>query len=437
MKIPNFVDDHYEYEMDGIKYKGYMISDDGKLPYFLVVPDNLEDASEIIVESLNRENDKDGNIISFDSRSTDSSMRTAQRILKSVQNAPIVIPIVPSIDGEGYYQQLSRDCLEGKNINERIDTQYIECIESAKGKIKEITGISVAEKVFLNGYSASGVFAQRFALIHPEIVSKCCVGGAVGSIPIPEENLPYPCGIKDFEELFGRKFDRENYKQINFAYYVGEHEASRPGEYGKDGKQAYMEVVNQNGRVDLKRNNPSVTVMPMHDMSYHPRSMSIDTGKLYREKFGETMQDRLDSAIKYYTQNGYSFKSKIFRDVAHNDVRYRTIGENNPNIKNNVAYFGIFSDHPSIVDVSIRVFQDISSFYENSTGFENDDKSVSKLDMKEQELREAYAQNHGKTKLEQLNKEQDNLVQILYSRKKEYEQMKPTEKERDSHEESE
>ena len=435
--MPNFVDGHYEYELNGIKYKGYMISDDGKLPYFLVIPDNLEDGSEIVVESLNKENDKDGNIISFDNRSIDASMITVQRILKSVPNAPIVIPIVPSIEGEGYYQQLSRDCLEGKDIRKRIDTQYIECIESAKRKIKEITGFSVAEKVFLNGYSASGVFAQRFALIHPEIVSKCCVGGAVGSIPIPEETLPYPCGIKDFEELFGRRFDRESYKQINFAYYVGEHEASRPGEYGKDGKRAYMEVVNQDGRIDLKRRNPSVTVMPMHDMSYHPRSMSIDTGTLYREICGETMQDRLDSAIEYYTQNGYSFKSKIFRDVAHNDVRYMTIGENNPNIRNNIAYFGIFSNHPSIVDVSIRVFQDISSFHENGTGFENDDKTVSKLDMKEQNQREDYAQSHGKTKLEQLNTEQDNLTQILDSRKKEYEKMKTPEKGRDSHEKSE
>lgn len=422
--MPNFVVDHYEYELNGIKYKGYMISDDGKLAYFLVVPDNLEDGSEMIVESLNKENDRDGDITGFDKRSIESSMGTVQRILKSVRNEPVVIPIVPSIAGEGYYQELSRDCLEGKSEDERIDTQYLECIESAKKKIEEISGSKVADKVFLNGYSASGVFAQRFALIHPEVVSKCCVGGAVGSIPIPEDKLPYPCGIKDFAELFGKEFDAESYKQIDFAYYVGEHEASRPGNYGKDGKPVYIEVPNPNGRVDLKRNDSSVPIMPMHDMSYHTRSMSVETGKQFREAYGETMQDRLDSAIEYYAKNGYSFKSKIFKDVAHNRVEYRSLGETSNNKK--YKYFGIF-DVPNgeLGDgVPQRIFQDISDFYREGTGFEPDDKSVSRLDMTEQEHREADAQSHSQTKLEQLNAEQDSLTQILDNKKKEYEQMK-------------
>ena len=77
---------------------------------------------------------------------------------------------------------MAHECIEGKAKSERIDIQYLECIESAKEKVKEITGKNVADKVFLNGYSVSGVFAQRFAMAHPEIVSKCCVGGAVGSI---------------------------------------------------------------------------------------------------------------------------------------------------------------------------------------------------------------------------------------------------------------
>ena len=122
------------------------------------------------------------------------------------QDAPILIPIVPSVQGNvPDYQQLSIECfsdeMKDKRAYERIDLQYLECIESAKKELEALTHKRVPKKVFLNGYSASGVFAQRFALIHPEIVDKCCVGGAAGSIPIPEDNIGYPIGIVDFEKL--------------------------------------------------------------------------------------------------------------------------------------------------------------------------------------------------------------------------------------------
>lgn len=412
-----------QFEHDGKKYEGYMIIEGSSIPYLLVIPDGMKDNSEIIVESLNKESDKRGNIVGFDDRSSVSALGTANRILKSVKDAPIVIPIVPSIDGEGYFQELSRDCIEEKAPEERMDTQYLECIESAKRKIEEITGKSVSEKVFMSGYSASGVFAQRFAMIHPEIVSKCCVGGAVGSIPIPDETLPYPCGIKDFKELFGFDFDLDSYKQIDFAYYVGEHEASRPGNYGKDGQPAFREMVSGDGRRKIERVNPSIPIMPMYDMSYHPRSMSHETGELFREHYGETMQDRLDSAMRYYTEHGYSFKSKIYRDVAHNRVEYRSLDEN-PQNNRKIKYFGIF-DVPNgeLGDgVPQRVFSDIADFYEDGTGFQADDKSVQKLDMTEQEQRETHARSYSQTKLGRLEEEQKQLLTALDDRKREYEQ---------------
>lgn len=388
------------------------MTEDTKLPYFLVIPDEMKNGSELIFESLNRENDRKGNIDGFDGRSTLSALGTATRILKSVKDAPVVVPIVPSRDNEAYYQQLSRDSLVGKAENDRIDMQCLECIESAKKKIKEITGKSTADKVFLSGYSSSGVFAQRFALIHPEIVSKCCVGGSVGSIPIPESELPYPCGIKDFEEMFGKEFNTDSYKQIDFAYYVGEHEASRPGSWDIEGN-----VIKR----DSHGNKLYETQIeaPMHDMSYHSRSINTEIGIMQREKYGKTLQDRFESAQEYYIKNGYSFKSKIFRDVAHNDVRYKDMGIDDSNIENNVAYFGIFSNHPSVADVSQRVFDDIAKFYESASGFEQDDKSVQKLDMHEQEKREV----HVPTKLEQLEAEQRMLKELYANKKKEYEQV--------------
>ena len=100
-----------------------------------------------------------------------------------------------------------------------------DCILDAKSQIEEITGKKVQDKIFLSGYSASGVLAQRFALIYPELINRALIGGAAGSIPIPSDKIDFPIGIKDFRDLFGKEFNFEAYKQIQFGYYVAEKEA--------------------------------------------------------------------------------------------------------------------------------------------------------------------------------------------------------------------
>ena len=45
-------------------------------------------------------------------------------------------------------------------------------------------------------------------------------------------------GIRDFKELFGKDFNLEEYKKIQFAYFVGELEAKDPAdERDKEGKK--------------------------------------------------------------------------------------------------------------------------------------------------------------------------------------------------------
>lgn len=67
-------------------------------------------------------------------------------------------------------------------------------------------------------------------------------------------------------------------------------------------------------------------------------------------------------------------------------------------------------------------------------GFEQDDKSVQKLDMCEHNAREAQAKDRGETKLEQLEAEQKKLVGIYADKKKEYEQGHNQEKGREGNE---
>jgi pimeloyl-ACP methyl ester carboxylesterase len=187
------------------------------------------------------------------------------------------MPIVPSSEkGNIDFQQLSIECFSRNNS--RVDLQYLECIKDAQKKLREETNRRIPEKVFLNGNSSSGVFAQRFALIHPEIVDSCCIGGAAGSVPIPISDIGYPIGIGDYEKLFGKKFDFEEYRKINFAYYVGEHENSDPGNWDFDGN--YIAKDSNGKQIDKTKK-----AAPMHDMSYRGKSVPTDVGKKQRELF--------------------------------------------------------------------------------------------------------------------------------------------------------
>lgn len=193
------------------------------LPYILVMPEDLDNGKELVVESLNFEGNNSINKIA------PHVIEQLKKMVEVINDAPILIPFTPDVKGGiPYYQQLSRECFEKSSNRKykidypRIDLQIINTINNAKDKIEQETGRKVKDKIFLNGYSSSGVFAQRFALIHPEIVGRTLIGGAAGSIPLPTDEFDYPLGIKDFRELFGTNFNEGEYRKIQFAYYVGE-----------------------------------------------------------------------------------------------------------------------------------------------------------------------------------------------------------------------
>jgi len=88
-------------------------------------------------------------------------------------------------------------------------------------------GWHVAEKVLLAGFSANGMFANRFAVLHPERV----LGAAIGSpggwpiAPVPQwkgRELRYPIGVADLSDLVGRKFQLETYRSIPHFFFMGD-----------------------------------------------------------------------------------------------------------------------------------------------------------------------------------------------------------------------
>ena len=289
-------------------YNIFVIEPNGKqfyFPYILCVPKDLKENTTLYVETNNEEDPKKLYI---------SAKRTIENCLNlmngSVHKSPIFVPILPTngIDSKPYFQQLSVECFDEnlKVEQQRIDLQLVHAIEDAKHKIFELTGVRLDQKIFMHGYSASGVFAQRFALSHPEMIGGVCIGGAIGSIPMPIDefngiNLDYPIGIHNYEEIFGRAFDFDSYKRIKFRYYVAEKEADR---------------------LSQTRFTENGSPAPMHDMSYMERSMPSQVGQSLRNAFGSTMAVRCSNQLKIYQELGIDISAHTpYKGIMHNEIK--------------------------------------------------------------------------------------------------------------------
>ncbi len=255
------------------------------LPFLLIIPKNIENNSTLIMESNNLETNNKKELFK-------QGIETAKYLLElSKSKSPILIPILPSEKEGPYWQQLSSECFKkDKNIHLKI----MQTIEKSKAIIKKKRNIEINDKIFLNGYSSSGVFAQRLALIYPEIIDTACIGGASGSIPIIDSRIDYPIGIGNYEKIFQKAFNKEEYKKINFEYYVGSLET-------------YIKT-NRNGNIE-----------PMHDMSYFNRSIPTEIGRQQRLILGTDLFDRAKKAVEILKEQGVKINHNVLYNCIHND----------------------------------------------------------------------------------------------------------------------
>lgn len=99
-------------------------------------------------------------------------------------------------------------------------------INDAKELMKK-EGITVQNKIFMMGFSASGQFVNRFTLLHPELVKASAVGSPGGMPMIPAatyigESLRYPIGLSDFREITGLEFNINEAKNVNIYFFLGD-----------------------------------------------------------------------------------------------------------------------------------------------------------------------------------------------------------------------
>ena len=278
---------------------------ESKIPFILITPSFLRNGQTLVMEPNNFETNNLQNLLK---QGIDTG-KYLNSILKGKN--PILIPILPSPSATApYYQQLSTECFEN---GERPDLDVIDSIDKAIEILKSKYSVELNKKIFLNGYSSSGVFAQRFSLIHPELVEKVCIGGASGSIPIPTTDLDYPLGIKNYEELFGKEFNIREYKKILFNYYVGSLECETKS----------LDRIDENGNL-----------APMHDMSYFERSVPSDIGEAQRKKLGQALFERAERTVMILKNMGININHTVLPNRAHNDREAYELRSKNPRFIN-------------------------------------------------------------------------------------------------------
>lgn len=204
-------------------------------PYLLKVSKTLSESDDLFVmlEMVNSGTVSDS--YRFLQERALQSIRRGFRYDKKFKNRFIfMMPMVsrPSSIKNFYTHALDRDCfLDQKEKFQRIDLQVISMIKDAKEFLEADLNIRVESKVGIRGFSACGVFAQRFSAIHPEKVKFCVAGGFAGMplLPIKELDgklLTYPVGIGDFKELMGKEFDFEAYSSVPRFLHMGAKETN-------------------------------------------------------------------------------------------------------------------------------------------------------------------------------------------------------------------
>lgn len=134
--------------------------------------------------------------------------------------------IRPGEDWTIYTHALDRDTLTTERADlKRIDLQLIAMIDDARSELAA-AGIQTDEKILIQGFSASGMFANRFTILHPDRVKAATIGSPGGWPVAPlasfnAEQLPYPAGVADLESLTGTPFDAAAYNLVPQLIYMG------------------------------------------------------------------------------------------------------------------------------------------------------------------------------------------------------------------------
>lgn len=268
-------------------------------PFFLYIPEAHLKTRHLLIVPNN----------SGSSQDLDSQMWQAERQALSEANVAVktssilLVPAFPRPQTEPplYTHSLSRSTLLiDDGPLKRVDLQLIKMAEAAKEQLKNKYKIKLRDKYLLSGFSASAMFVNRFAFIHPNLVEGVVIGAPGGWPLAPVEKfkdkiLPYPVGISDLNEVIKESVDLATLKKVPFFFFLGDKDENDSVVY-RDSYTKFDEelIFSQFGKKPVER-------WPIAEKIYIDAGLNVRF-KLYKDLGHETNQLVREDIVKFFNE---------------------------------------------------------------------------------------------------------------------------------------
>ena len=201
----------------GIPGSTSRVAESGQAIYLLVIPNNTGYPSDN--QSVHEE----------------AARKTVERRLGFARSLKVIL-LVPALPRPLKHEEIYTHALDRGAMTtdvteiKRLDLQLIAMIKDAREKLL-LRGIKTKEKVLMLGFSASGMFVNRFTILHPELVQAAAIGAPGGwpTAPVREfqgVDLKYPIGVYEIEQLVHKEFDIEVFRLVPMYFYIGEEDTN-------------------------------------------------------------------------------------------------------------------------------------------------------------------------------------------------------------------
>lgn len=100
------------------------------------------------------------------------------------------------------------------------DIDFGRIVEDMIQDVTEAFHLDPNRTVLMSGFSGGGQFVHRFMYRYPKLLTAAAVG-APGRITYLDREESWPCGIGNWEEVFGAPLDTEALKQVKVCLLAG------------------------------------------------------------------------------------------------------------------------------------------------------------------------------------------------------------------------
>jgi hypothetical protein len=223
--------------------------------YILFIPKNtpLNKKIHLLVEPNNTGKTSDSTEVHKKHAIELASVSSVGNNISANLKIPLLVPVFPRPASHPmiYTHALDRDVMSETTPElKRLDLQLIAMINNAM-YILDSMNIIIAPKIFMNGFSASATFTNRFSFIHPDIIEALAIGGFNGKLMLPQKEingkkLNYPIGTNDFSKLFGKNFEIDSYSAIPQFIYMGKSDDNDAVQYDDAYDKKERKIINKN-----------------------------------------------------------------------------------------------------------------------------------------------------------------------------------------------